>query len=61
MLTMLAAGCASAPPAPVADLCGRLAAALDAHAAALADSPHDPSVLTGERLVRLFDAACAAP
>jgi hypothetical protein len=45
----------------VADLCGRLAAALDAHAAALADSPHDPSVLTGERLVRLFDAACAAP
>lgn len=58
-LTTLAAACASAPPAPTADLCGRLQAPLSEHAATLAESPHDPSVLTGERLIRVIDAACA--
>ena len=57
-LTTLAAACAREQPAPVADLCSRLAAAVDEHAAALAVSPDDAAVLTGERLIRLYDAGC---
>lgn len=64
-LPLLVAGCVSAQgplalaPAPRADaVCDGLRPAVDAHAEALAADGGDRSVVTGQRLIASYDAAC---
>lgn len=59
MLTLLAAGCVTAPRTSGDAICDGTRAARADHAAALADSPDDRAVITGARLIRLIDAGCA--
>lgn len=59
ILTLPAAGCASAPPAaPMTDFCGRLRAPWQAHVDTLLASPDDRSVMTGVRLLAQIEAGC---
>lgn len=65
ILPLLAAGCVSATgpqavaPAQRADaVCDGLRAAVDAHAEALVTDGGDRSVVTGQRLIAQYDAAC---
>jgi hypothetical protein len=63
ILPLLAAGCVSAPvtvaPPQRADaVCDGLRAAVDAHAEALVADGGDRSVVTGQRLIARYDAAC---
>lgn len=62
-LPLLVAGCVSGP-APVAPpqkadaVCDGLRSAIDAHAEGLAADGGDRSVVTGQRLIARYDAAC---
>ena len=58
-LMLFASGCASA----VSDsaICDAISAPLTDHAAALAADGGPMSLTTGDRLVRMLDAGCAAP
>lgn len=53
-----ATGCVTVTPTSGDALCGGTRAARADHAAALADSPDDRSVVTGARLIGLIDAGC---
>ena len=57
MLTLLVSGCVSV--ASESALCPGIEDALAAHSSALAASPDDASVLTGDVLVRKIDAFCS--
>lgn len=57
-LTMLAGCSPGAIPGPVDTLCRETRAARTDHVAALLADGGDRSVLTGQRLVALLDAAC---
>lgn len=57
MPLMLAAACARTPTAGEA-ICDGIAPAARAHALALADSPDDAAVLTGQALLSRMAAAC---
>lgn len=65
ILPLLAAGCVSGQaPQPVAParqadaVCDGLRASVDAHAEALVADGGDRSVVTGQRLIARYDAAC---
>lgn len=56
MLMMLASACATV--AADSAVCQGTAEATAKHAASLADSPHDASVLSGHDLIAKLDAGC---
>jgi uncharacterized protein YceK len=56
MLILLVSGCANAVSKPA--VCDGTAQARTEHALTLSQSPHNPSVLTGARLIQLLDAGC---
>lgn len=65
ILPLLAAGCVSAtgpvavaPPQRADAVCDGLRPAVDAHAEALVADGGDRSVVTGQRLIARYDAAC---
>ena len=55
-LLLLVTACATSPSGPA--VCDGLIEAARTHAHALADSPHDPSVLSGDALLSKLKAGC---
>lgn len=59
---LLVSACSNSAPEPVRPsgdgLCAGLLTPAKRHAAALAESPHDPSVTTGDQLIAGLIAGC---